>query len=88
MHASNMIKHELIGAGAEVVAAANKSLVGIKGRIVDETKHLLVIENDRERRILKSHATFKITRNNHSFTINGKLLVGRPEDRMKKRIRQ
>ncbi|HLC55124.1 MAG TPA: ribonuclease P protein subunit [Candidatus Nanoarchaeia archaeon] len=87
MNAKAILRHELIGSYAEVVDAANKSLLGIKGRIVDETKQLLVIEDCKERKILKSHATFKITSNKHAFIINGKLLVGRPEDRMKKLIR-
>ena len=85
--AKTVVKQELIGAHAEVVDAVNKALKGISGIIVDETKHLLVIENTQEKKILKSQATFKIIGNKKTFIINGKLLVGRPEDRLKKKGR-
>ena len=87
MDVKNVIKHELIGCPAEVIDATNHSLIGMKGNIVDETKHLLILENGKERRILKEHATFKVTMEGKSYTINGKLLVGRPEDRLKKKVK-
>ncbi|MDO8555776.1 MAG: ribonuclease P protein subunit [Nanoarchaeota archaeon] len=87
MDVKNVIKHEFIGCPAEVIDASNNSLVGLKGVIVDETKHLLVLGNGKERRILKEHATFKVTMEGKSYTINGKLLVGRPEDRLKKKVK-
>ena len=88
MDLKHVIRHELIGCPAEVVDAANQSLVGIKGKVVDETKHLLVLDNGMERRGLKEHATVKITMQGRSYVINGKLLVGRPEERLKKKFKQ
>ncbi|HLD02903.1 MAG TPA: ribonuclease P protein subunit [Candidatus Nanoarchaeia archaeon] len=87
MPAKDMLRHELIGSDAEVIRASNKSLEGLKGRIIDETKNTLVLEtNDKTRRILKKNITMKIKMKKQTIQVEGNLLVGRPEDRLKKRI--
>lgn len=70
-------KTELIGLNAEIVESTNKTLVGVKGKIIDETKNLLVIG---DKKIPKSQVILKI----NEQTINGKMLIGRSEDRLKK----
>ena len=40
----NILKHELIGLSVEIVKSSNPNLVGIKGRVVDETRNTLLIE--------------------------------------------
>ena len=40
----NVMRHELIGLDVLVSGAANPTQRGISGRIIDETKNLLVIE--------------------------------------------
>jgi len=70
-------KEELIGSEAEVISSKNPTLVGTKGKIIDETRNTITIKN---KKILKSHVTLKIK----NQTIEGKNLVGRPEDRLKK----
>ncbi|MDD2665622.1 MAG: ribonuclease P protein component 1 [Methanocellales archaeon] len=81
---NNLIFHELIGLFAEVSASTNSSLVGIKGKVVDETRNLLVIEN---KKIPKSCSTFVFSIPNNKVKVDGKLLVSRPEDRIKRRLR-
>ncbi|MDY6818916.1 MAG: ribonuclease P protein component 1 [Halobacteriales archaeon] len=44
-----LVKHELIGLSARVVDASNPDLIGIDGRIVDETMRTLSIERGRGR---------------------------------------
>lgn len=81
----NILKHELIGLGVEVVVADNKSLVGIKGTVVDETKNTLVIETVKgEKIVMKGSVELKLKIDGEEIIINGKNLVGRPEDRIKK----
>jgi ribonuclease P protein subunit POP4 len=70
-------KAELIGLDAEVIQSTNKALVGIKGKIIDETKNMLLIGN---KKITKSQVILKIK----DQLIDGKTLVGRSEDRLKK----
>ncbi|NYT00872.1 MAG: ribonuclease P protein component 1 [Methanocellales archaeon] len=81
---TNLIYHELIGLFAEVVASTNSSLVGIKGKVVDETRNMLVIE---DKKIPKECSTFAFSIPNNKVKVDGVLLVSRPEDRMKRRIR-
>lgn len=82
---TNITHHEWIGLCAEVVDAQNKNLIGIKGEIVDETKNLFVIEtNDGEKKILKKGVKFRIEVDNQKLIIDGDVLVGKSEDRIKK----
>ncbi|MBM3200532.1 ribonuclease P protein subunit [Candidatus Woesearchaeota archaeon] len=81
----DIVRSELIGLEAEIVDAENKSLIGMKGLIVDETKNMLAIESDgMVKRVVKSQVTLKILFQGQTFQIDGKVLVRRPEDRLKK----
>jgi len=81
----NILQHELIGLHMKVVDARNRDLIGIEGNVVDETRNCLVVETSKgERKILKTEACFKINISEKSIIIEGKYLVGRPEDRIKK----
>ena len=81
----NILQHELIGLHMKVVDARNRDLIGIEGNVVDETRNCLVVETSKgERKILKTGASFKINIGEKSIIIEGKYLVGRPEDRIKK----
>jgi len=79
------VKGELIGLPIEVIESKNKSLVGIKGKIVDETRNMLILETSKGiRKIIKSEVKMRIKLNKEKLEVDGKLLVGRPEDRIKK----
>ncbi len=80
---------EFIGKTIEVVAADNPSLIGIMGKVMDETKNTLVIETKGKeiKKLLKKQITIKTTINEKKYIIDGSLLQGRPEDRLKKNIR-
>jgi ribonuclease P protein subunit POP4 len=82
----NLLRHELIGLEAKVVDSSNPSLLGAHGRVVDETKEMLVMELDgKSRSIPKSTSTFLMTLpGGEKVEIDGKRIVGRPEDRIKK----
>jgi len=81
----NIKKHELIGLDVEVVQAKNQSLVGLNGKVVDETRNLLVIETkDGEKKVLKENTTFKFTLEKEAVEVDGLVLVGQSEDRIKK----
>ncbi len=83
----NLIKHELIGLEAEIEESKNKSLVGLKGKIVDETKNMLTIKTKKgEKKIIKRECTLKIKTDKGIVKIEGTLLSGNPEKRIKKSI--
>jgi len=76
-----MINQELIGKNINIIDAKNKSLIGIQGNILDETRETLIIKTKKgEKRIPKKDCVFKI--NEKIFP--GKEIMGRSEERMKK----
>jgi len=82
----NILRHELIGLECEVVGASNKSLVGIFGKIQDETMKTLVI-GDARKRVAKQGTRLRLHLHDKKIMVEGDLLVGRPEDRIKKKIK-
>jgi len=82
----DIVKHELIGLKCEVTSATDPTLVGKKGIIVDETMNTLVIaERVGEKRLPKGNITLMLKINKEEVIIQGKRLIGRPEDRVKNR---
>ncbi len=87
----NIVKHELIGLEAEVVESSNKNLVGIRGKVVDETRNMLVIFDKRknmEKRVEKKISKFMFIVSGKKVIVNGALLVARPEDRIRKKLKK
>ena len=88
----NVLRHELIGLDILVSGAANPAQRGISGRVIDETKNLLVIETPTGvRRISKMHSTFRVLLpGRETVEIDGSVMVLAPEKRInmheKKRI--
>ncbi|MFQ6050413.1 MAG: ribonuclease P protein component 1 [Candidatus Hydrothermarchaeota archaeon] len=83
----NILRHELIGLRARVECSKNKTLIGLEGLIVDETKNTIRIKTKtKEKTILKSIVTLRIFLNG-SVIVDGKMLIGRPEERIKKKMR-
>ena len=76
-----LVKKELIGSCVEIISSKNKTLLGLKGKVVDETKFTLKIQTkDKMKRLIKSQIVLKIG----DYLVKGEKLVGRPEDRIKK----
>jgi len=88
----NVLRHELIGLDILVSGAANPTQRGLSGRVIDETKNLLVIETPKGvRRIEKAHSTFVVRLpGRETVEIDGSVMVLAPEKRInlheKKRI--
>jgi ribonuclease P protein subunit POP4 len=86
----NLVRHELIGLPVEIVDSSNKFQIGIEGRIVDETKNLLVIETkDELKKIQKKNSSFifKIP-SGKKVKVEGRMLIARPEDRIKIKVKK
>ncbi len=92
--AKNLVRHELTGLKVEVVDSSNKSQVGAKGIVTDETRQTLTIEIEKgkgrvERSFAKDQCVFRFTLpTGERVRVEGKLLVARPEDRIKKKFRK
>jgi ribonuclease P protein subunit POP4 len=87
----NLFQHELIGLNVEIIESPNKGLIGIKGKVVDETRNTIRVEVDdgQESVIPKNVAIFHFqTPKGYIVEIDGQILVSRPEDRIKKKFRK
>ena len=87
----NIVQHEFIGVEARVVKSSNPDVVGIMGKVVDETRNTFtILNNDGEKKvIIKDTAIFEFVVSNGTVVeIDGKIIMGRPEDRLKKRPRR
>ncbi|MBI2151751.1 ribonuclease P protein subunit [Candidatus Woesearchaeota archaeon] len=77
--------HELIGEEIEVIGAKNKSLHGLRGTVIDETKFSIVIEKNKnaaeKKRLLKEGLTFKLLKSGR--VIEGTTIKKRSEERIK-----
>jgi ribonuclease P protein subunit POP4 len=84
----NLVRHELIGLEVEIRKSSNKSQIGIKGRVVDETYKMLVIETEKgEKKVEKKSCVFVFKLpNGKKVEVEGWVLIGRPEDRIKKKL--
>jgi ribonuclease P protein subunit POP4 len=85
--ATTFIQGELIGLNAKVVKSTNPSNVGIHGKVIDETRNTLVMRNDDNTHIIAKETSifqFKL-QNGTVVEVEGNAIIGRPEDRVKKR---
>jgi len=85
----NVLRHELVGLPAGVYSSPHKNFKNIRGEIIGETRNTLSIRQDGvEKKIPKNAASFELTLDNKTkVRVDGKLLIARPEDRIKKKIR-
>lgn len=67
----------LIGYDIEVVEASNKNYVGIKGRVLDETRNILVVKtNSNVKKIVKKGCIFRLNKDGRHILVKGDDLVG------------
>jgi ribonuclease P protein subunit POP4 len=86
----DILRYEFIGAKGLVAASPNRNLMGVGGLVVGETRNTFALRNmGITRSVVKEAATFDFTFNDGTVVeIDGKLLVGRSEDRLKKSVKR
>jgi ribonuclease P protein subunit POP4 len=90
----NIVRHELIGLRVRIGKSADKSLEKMSGKVIDESYNILKIEGKKrgekkpkEKSIPKRNSIFIFALpNGVKVEVDGRLLVGRPEDRIKKKF--
>ncbi len=87
---ASIVQHEFIGLEIKVVKSSNPQVVGIEGRVVDETRNTLtILHKDKRRVVIKNTSVFDFVMPDGTVVeIDGKVIMGRPEDRIKKRPRR
>ena len=82
-----LVADELIGLEVEVAESTDSGLVGLSGRVVDESMKTLLIQTERGlKRAPKACCVFIFRYRGRRVRVDGRLLVSRPEDRIKKAL--
>ncbi|MGD6806166.1 MAG: ribonuclease P protein component 1 [Candidatus Bathyarchaeia archaeon] len=86
----DIVRYEFIGTHGVVTASPNIDYVGVGGLVVGETRNTFLLQDEeRTRSVIKDLASFDFTFNDGTVVeIDGKLLVGRSEDRLKKSVKR
>jgi ribonuclease P protein subunit POP4 len=84
----NIVRHELTGLATHVVESTDPTLTCRSGTILGETKEMIRLgTKSGEVNVPKSNCVFEITLPDGALVrVDGQVLRGRPEDRMKKRL--
>ncbi|HJU12945.1 MAG TPA: ribonuclease P protein subunit [Candidatus Nitrosotalea sp.] len=79
----NISSHELIGTRAQIVQSTNQEIVGITGKIVDETKFMFALDTGKAiKRFPKGISVWKFSFVNGEAEIDGTKLTKRSYERM------
>jgi len=87
---SSIVQDEFLGLESMVVKSLNPNTVGIAGKVVHETRNTFTISQNGEHKVLvKDTSVFSFIMTDGTVVeIDGKTIMGRPEDRIKKRLRR
>lgn len=79
----SITKHEMIGLETEITVSSNNQLVGLTGKIIDETKSMFTLRTKNGPKMIpKTQNTWKFFFEDNEFTISGNLLEKRSFDRL------
>jgi ribonuclease P protein subunit POP4 len=86
----DIVRYEFIGTNAVVAQSLHRDYVGLGGQVIGESKNTFTFRSEgKAKSVLKEAAVFDFTFNDGTIVeIDGKLLVGRSEDRLKKNIKR
>ena len=86
----DIIRHEFIGTEGKIAKSQHEGYVGIHGEVIEETKNTFTILHEgKTKNVIKEAAVFHFKFSDGTIVeIDGKLLVGRSEDRLKKSVKR
>ena len=86
----DIIRHEFIGTQALVTQSLHPGYIGLRGRVIGESRNTFtLLDQGKAKQIVKEFSVFNFSIDDGTVVdIDGKLLVGRPEDRLKKSIKR
>jgi len=85
-----VLQNCFIGSNVRIAKSSNPEYVGIEGEVINETRNTLVISHgEEEKAIIKDVTVFQFTLPDGTVVeIDGKSIVGRPENRVKKKVKR
>jgi ribonuclease P protein subunit POP4 len=86
----DIIREEFVGTTSIVASSPQSGYVGIRGEVVGETRNTFTIQQQgTAKRVVKDQAVFQFQFSDGTVVeIDGKLLMGKPEDRLKKQVKR
>ena len=76
-------RHELIGLDTEVIESNNLQLVGLNGRVINETKSMITINTKKGKKMIpKLTSNLKFFVKGENILIKGSSIVKRPFERI------
>ncbi|HZS73635.1 MAG TPA: ribonuclease P protein subunit [Candidatus Nitrosotalea sp.] len=79
----NITRHELIGLETSIVQSSNLQVIGLHGKIVDETKSMFSIQTSTGvKSMSKADSTWQFTINGISTLVDGQTIAKRSFERM------
>ena len=86
----DIVRFEFIGIHAKIHKSSDPHNIGISGKVIDETRNTFSILHDGKRKTIPKQSSLFHFRfpDKTVVEIDGGILVGRPEDRLKKSIRR
>jgi ribonuclease P protein subunit POP4 len=83
----SVVQYEFIGLATTVVKSSNRDVVGLSGKVIDETRNTFtILKDNKEKVIVKNTSVFEFVLPDETVVeIDGKVIMGRPEDRLKRR---
>jgi ribonuclease P protein subunit POP4 len=87
----NLVRHELIGLKVKIAGSTNKAMIGTEGKVVDETRNTLILEVlGKDKKFVKEQCVFSfyLPGSKNWVKVDGSILVARPEDRIKKKLKK
>ena len=86
----DIIREEFIGTTSAVASSQHVGYLGIHGEVLGETRNTFTIQQEgKAKSIVKDQAVFQFQFSDGTVVeIDGKLLVGKPEDRLKKTMKR
>ena len=81
--ADNIKSHEFIGLDTEIIQSTNQQVIGLNGRIINETKSMFTINTEKgSKTIAKSTNNWKFTIGGKEIVVEGTKIAKRPFDRI------
>lgn len=75
--------NELVGLYTSVIESTNSQIIGLSGKIVNETKSMLEIQTRNGlKKIPKNHSKWQVNTDTQKFVIDGASINKRPQDRI------
>ena len=79
----NITSHEFVGLDVQIASSSNQQLVGLNGRIIEETKSMFRINTKKGSKLIpKNNNSWQFTIQDKQVTVEGSKISKRPFDRI------